>query len=70
MRQRLFPGSGLHGQSICAYRFSQPHDAFIRPMSASLISCWIHVWGFYPSKLFPSGAAVRRLRRHCPHVVV
>jgi len=51
MRQRLFPGYDLHGRSIFASRFSQPLDAFIRPMSASLVSCWIHVWGFYPPEL-------------------
>jgi hypothetical protein len=45
MGQRLFPGPGHHGRSICASRFSQPPDAFIRPMSASLIACWIHAWG-------------------------
>jgi hypothetical protein len=46
MGQRLFPGSDLHGRSVCASRCSQPPDAFIRPMSASLIACWIHAWGF------------------------
>jgi hypothetical protein len=45
MEQRLFPGSGLHGRRVGASRFSQPPDAFIRPMSASLIACWIHAWG-------------------------
>jgi hypothetical protein len=40
------------------------------PTSASLISYWIHAWGFYPLKLFSSDAAVRRLRRPCPLVVV
>jgi len=45
MEQRLFPGSGFHLRSIDAYRCSQPHDVFIRPISASLVSCWIHAWG-------------------------
>jgi hypothetical protein len=45
MEQRLFPGPDHHSRSICASRFSQPPGAFIRPMSASPIACWIRAWG-------------------------
>jgi len=68
--QRLFRGSGLPAKAFSPTGFPKPHDAFIRPMSASLFSCWIHVWGSNPSKPFSSSAAVRRLRRPCPLVVV
>jgi hypothetical protein len=34
-----------HGPTACVSRFSQPHDAFIRPEHPSLISCQSRSWG-------------------------
>jgi hypothetical protein len=44
------PGSGVVGglptaRQPCVSRFSQPHDAFIRPEHPSLISCQLRSWG-------------------------
>jgi len=44
MRQRL-RGSGMPIPTACVSRFSQPPDAFIRPMPAGLVSCQIRSWG-------------------------
>lgn len=37
---------GLPRLTACAFRFSQPRDAFIRPESVGPISCRIRSWGF------------------------
>jgi len=34
-----------HGPTACVSRFSQPHDAFIRPEHPSLVSCQSRSWG-------------------------
>jgi hypothetical protein len=34
-----------HGPTACVFRFSRPHDAFIRPEHPSLISCQSRSWG-------------------------
>jgi hypothetical protein len=36
---------GLPHPTASAFRFSQPLDAFIRPMPAGLVSCRIRSWG-------------------------
>jgi len=59
---------GLLLPTACAFRFSQPLDAFIRPEPAGLISCRIRSWG-HPPELSSSRAAVRRSRRLSPHDV-
>jgi hypothetical protein len=58
-----------HPASACVFGFSQPLDAFIRPVPAGLVSCRIRSWGF-PSEPCSSRAAVRRLRRRCPLALV
>jgi hypothetical protein len=35
-----------HGPIACAFRFSRPLGAFIRPEPAGLVSCRIRSWGF------------------------
>jgi hypothetical protein len=60
--------SGLPHPSTCILGFSQPLDAFLRPVLTGLVSCRIRSWGF-PSELCSSRAAVRRLQRRCPLVV-
>jgi len=57
--------NGLPHRTACAYRFSRPLGAFIRPEPVGLISCRIRSWGS-PSRAFPSCAAVRRFRRRSP----
>jgi len=57
--------SGLHLPTACVFRFSQPHDAFIRPEPAGLVSCRIRSWGI-PPELSSSSAAVRCFQRHSP----
>jgi len=37
--------TSLPGLSACAFRFSQPLDAFIRPKPAGLVSCRSRSWG-------------------------
>jgi hypothetical protein len=53
-------------RSPCAFRFSQPLDALIRPEPANHISGWIRSWGFCPSEPSSSCAAVRRFQRRSP----
>ena len=67
-----FPSLGqrheLVGNAIptaCAFRFSQPPGAFIRPEPAGLVSCRIRSWG-HPPELCSSRVAVRCLQRHSP----
>jgi hypothetical protein len=60
---------GLHVPTACAFRFSQPLDAFIRPEPAGLIACRIRSWG-HPPELSSSRAAVRRSRRLSPRDVL
>jgi len=57
--------SGLHLPTACAFRFSQPLGAFIRPELAGLVSCRIRSWG-HPPEPSSSRAAVRRLQRRSP----
>jgi len=54
--------------TACAFRFSQPLGAFIRPEPAGLVSCRIRSWG-HPPELSSSRAAVRRLQRRSPRGV-
>jgi hypothetical protein len=62
---------GLPRPTACAYRFSQPPGAFIRPEPAGLVSCQIRSWGFALQSIAPpaqpyavSGAAtLMTLRR-------
>jgi hypothetical protein len=42
---------GLPRPTACAFRFSQPLGAFIRPIPPGLVSCQIRSWGL-PSKAF------------------
>jgi hypothetical protein len=70
-----FPSAGQRHElagnacpTACAFRFSQPLGAFIRPEPAGLVPCRIRSWG-HPPELFSSRAAVRRLRRRSPHGV-
>jgi hypothetical protein len=63
-------GSGMNWSSLprltaCAFRFSQPLGAFIRPKPAGLVSCRIRSWG-HPPELFSSRAAVRCSQRRSP----
>jgi hypothetical protein len=37
--------TGIPQPATCAYRFSQPLDAFVRPEPGSLVSCCIRSWG-------------------------
>jgi hypothetical protein len=37
--------TGLPQPATCAFRFSQPLDAFVRPEPGSLVSCRIRSWG-------------------------
>jgi len=67
-----FPSLGqrhkLVGHTIptaCAFRFSQPHGAFIRPEPAGLIPCRIRSWG-HPPELSSSRVAVRCSQRRSP----
>jgi len=57
--------SGLLLPTACAFRFSQPPGAFIRPKPAGLIPCRIRSWG-HPPELSSSHAAVRCFQRHSP----
>jgi hypothetical protein len=62
--------SGMNWPSLprstaCAFRFSQPPGAFIRPEPAGLVSCRIRSWG-HPPELFSSHAAVHRFRCRSP----
>jgi len=59
---------GLLLPTACAFRFSQPLDAFIRPEPAGLVSCRIRSWG-HPPELSSSCAAVRCFQRHSPRGV-
>jgi hypothetical protein len=59
---------GLHLPTACAFRFSQPPGAFIRPEPAGLVSCRIRSWG-HPPELSSSRAAVRCFQRHSPPAV-
>jgi hypothetical protein len=61
--------SGLHLPTACAFRFSQPPGAFIRPEPAGLVSCRIRSWG-HPPELSSSRAAVRCFQRRSPRGVV
>jgi hypothetical protein len=58
--------SDLPRLSACAFRFSQPPGAFIRPVPAGRISDRIRSWGPRPSELCSSHAAVRCFQRLCP----
>lgn len=56
----VFPtkSSGLSGRDCqnppaCASRFSQPPDAFIRPLSAGLVPCRYRSWGFALQSITP-----------------
>jgi hypothetical protein len=40
-----FRGPGFPRPAACAFRFSQPLDASIRPEPAGLVSCQIRSWG-------------------------
>jgi hypothetical protein len=67
-----FPSTGqrheLVGNAIptaCAFRFSQPPGAFIRPEPTGLVPCRIRSWG-HPPELCSSHAAVRRFQRLSP----
>jgi hypothetical protein len=51
--------------TACAFRFSQPLGAFIRPEPAGLVPCRIRSWG-HPPELCSSRAAVRCLQRRSP----
>jgi hypothetical protein len=67
-------GSGFRDHAFqpviaCAFGFSRPLDAFIRPMPAWPCFMPDPLLGFHPSKLSSSRAAVRRLQRPCPPVV-
>jgi hypothetical protein len=57
--------AGLHVPTACAFRFSQPPGAFIRPEPAGLISCRIRSWG-HPPEPFSSHVAVRCPQRRSP----
>jgi hypothetical protein len=71
-------GSGLIGwlfpePTACAFRFSQPPGAFIRPTLTGLISCRIRSWGLpYKAFLLPrslhavSGARALMPFEHAP----
>jgi hypothetical protein len=54
--------------TACAFRFSQPHGAFIRPEPAGLIPCRIRSWG-HPPELSSSRVAVRCFQRRSPRGV-
>jgi hypothetical protein len=54
--------------TACAFRFSQPPGAFIRPEPAGLVSCRIRSWG-HPPELSSSRAAVRCFQRRSPRGV-
>jgi len=56
---------GLRLPTACAFRFSQPLDAFIRSKPAGLVSCRIRSWG-HPPELSSSRAAVRCFQRRSP----
>jgi hypothetical protein len=56
---------GLHFPTACAFRFSQPPGAFIRPEPAGLVPCRIRSWG-HPPELCSSRAAVRCFQRRSP----
>jgi hypothetical protein len=45
MRQRLEVARVCLARAACAFRFSQPLGAFIRPMLAGPVSCQIRSWG-------------------------
>jgi len=51
--------------TACAFRFSQPLGAFIRPEPAGLVSCRIRSWG-HPPEPSSSRAAVRCFQRLSP----
>jgi hypothetical protein len=57
--------AGIACPTACAFRFSQPLGAFIRPEPAGLVSCRIRSWG-HPSEPSSSRAAVRCLQRRSP----
>jgi len=59
---------GLPRPTACAFRFSQPLGAFIRPEPAGLVSCRIRSWG-HPPEPCSSHAAARRSQRRSPHGV-
>jgi hypothetical protein len=58
----LWPG--LPHPTACAFRFSQPPDALIRPEPAGLVSCQIRSWGspfrafLLPRSRMPSPAPI------------
>jgi hypothetical protein len=56
---------GLLLPTACAFRFSQPPGALIRPKPAGLIPCRIRSWG-HPPKLCSSRAAVHCFQRRSP----
>ena len=64
--------SGLPHLNACASGFSQPPDAFIRPVPAGLVSCRIRSWGspfrafLLPRSLPPSPASVPSCRSTNP----
>jgi len=69
--QRL-PSSGQRHElagdatpTACAFRFSQPPGAFIRPEPAGLVPCRIRSWG-HPPEPSSSRAAVRCFQRRSP----
>jgi len=51
--------------TACAFRFSQPLGAFIRPKPAGLVPCRIRSWD-HPPELSSSRAAVRCFQRRSP----
>jgi hypothetical protein len=70
-----FPSTGQRHEMVgnacptaCAFRLSQPPDAFIRPEPAGLVPCRIRSWG-HPPELSSSRAAVRCFQRRSPHGV-
>jgi hypothetical protein len=47
---------GLPAPTTCAFRFSQPPDAFFRPRPLGLVSCRIRPWGLSSQRLPPPGS--------------
>jgi len=60
--------AGYAFPTACAYRFSQPPGAFIRPEPAGLVPCRIRSWG-HPPEPSSSHAAVRCFQRLSPRGV-
>jgi hypothetical protein len=57
--------AGYAFPTACAFRFSQPPGAFIRPEPTGLVPCRIRSWG-HPPELCSSHAAVRCFQRRSP----